>query len=56
MIPKTLTLGTDLSVRTSHSCQILIFFDEMALSIKGKLNMEDSWEKGTNVCINSSGH
>ena len=22
---KTMTLGTDLSVRTSHSCQILIF-------------------------------
>ena len=25
---KTLTLGTDLSVRTSHSCQILIIFME----------------------------
>ena len=23
---KTVTLGTDLSVRTSHSCQILILF------------------------------
>ena len=23
---KTVTLGTDLSVRISHSCQILIFF------------------------------
>ena len=22
---KTMTLGTDLSIRTSHSCQILIF-------------------------------
>ena len=25
---KTVTLGTDLSVRTSHSCQILIVFDD----------------------------
>ena len=26
VMPKTVTLGTDLSVRTIHSCQIPIFF------------------------------
>ena len=26
---KTMTLGTDLSIRTSHSCQILIFQENL---------------------------
>ena len=34
---KTVTLGTDLSVRTSHSCQILILYTYIKLSTKNSI-------------------
>ena len=36
---KTMTLGTDLPIRTSHSCQILIFFKEILAGDINSLNL-----------------